>query len=38
MFSNKTIYHNSGMNDNQLNNKVVIWTYTQQVSDVGSHI
>ena len=27
--NHKTIWHNSSMNDNQLNNKVVIRTYTQ---------
>ena len=28
--THKTLWHDSGMNDNQLNNKVVIRTYTQQ--------
>ena len=28
--NHKTIWHDSGMNDNQLNNKVVIGTYMQQ--------
>ena len=28
--NHKTIWHNSGMNDDQLNNKVVIQTCTQQ--------
>ena len=27
--NHKIIWHNSGMNNNQLNNKVVMWTYTQ---------
>ena len=27
--NHKIIWHNSDMNNNQLNNKVVMWTYTQ---------
>ena len=29
--NHKTIWYNSGMNDNQLNNKVVIQGYTQHL-------
>ena len=32
-----TVWHNSDMNDNELNNKMVIWIYTQQkVSNTNS--